>query len=380
MSKYLNSFKLIPSLVFDLIKIFFASLLIFLTIDLIFGNFIYKKFIRKNFVDTYQQIYLKNSYDHTLKKELNVFYGNIRYKLCTDKNGFRTFCDNIGNKNKIYDTVLIGDSFTEGVGLSYENTYAGIFTKKIGTNKIANLAVSSYSPSIYYLKLKDLINQNYKFKEVIIFIDHSDLVDEILCYKFTGEKVLRKRNFKSCINAGVINIDEKLKSFFHNYLRLTLEFYVLSKKFLIKKNFIEQKPTSLQLNSPRSSWTYRYEKHLYSNIDFNDSKKILINRMELVFDLLKKNNIQMSLAVYPWPDTLYYDKSKNIHYQMWKNFCYLKCKNFYDFNKIFFNKLINSNKNKVITDYYIEGDFHFNRAGSKIIADELFKQYFNKNN
>ena len=73
MSKYLNSFKLIPSLVFDLIKIFFASLLIFLTIDLIFGNFIYKKFIRKNFVDTYQQIYLKNSYDHTLKKELMFF-------------------------------------------------------------------------------------------------------------------------------------------------------------------------------------------------------------------------------------------------------------------------------------------------------------------
>ena len=175
--------------ILNYIKIFLITLLFFFVFDLIFGKFIYKKFIRKNFIDTYQQIYLKTNYDHALKKELEVFYGNITYKLCTDKNGFRTFCNNISNKNKNYDIALIGDSFTEGVGLSYENTYAGIFTKKIGIERVANLGVSSYSPSIYYLKLKELIKKNYKFKEVIIFVDQSDLVDELLCYKFTGDKM-----------------------------------------------------------------------------------------------------------------------------------------------------------------------------------------------
>jgi hypothetical protein len=372
-----SNFEIISKPTFNFFKIVLITLLIFFSLDLIFGKFIYKKFIRKNFIDTYQEIYLKNDYDHTLKKDLNVIYGNIRYKLCTDQNGFRTFCYNKDNKNKSYDIALIGDSFTEGVGLSYENSYAGIITKKIGLNKVANLAVSSYSPSIYYLKLKDLISQNYKFKEVIIFVDHSDLVDETLCYKFTGDKIIRRKNYKSCINAGVINIDEKVKGFFYNYLRLTLEVYVSTKRILIKNGFLEKKPTSLQLNSPRSSWTYRYDKKIYNNFEIKESKALLISRMNLVSDLLKKNNVQMSLAVYPWPDTIFYDKTENINYKMWKEFCHLRCKNFYNLNKIFFNKLKTSSKNKVITDYFIEGDFHFNKEGSKIVADEFLKQYSN---
>lgn len=99
--------------------------------------------------------------------------------------------------------------------------------------------------------------------------------------------------------------------------------------------------------------------------------------MNLVSDLLKKNNVQMSLAVYPWPDTIFYDKTENINYKMWKEFCHLRCKNFYNLNKIFFNKLKTTSKNKVITDYFIEGDFHFNKEGSKIVADEFLKQYSN---
>ena len=359
------------------IKIFFITLLIFFSIDIILGKFIYKKFIRKNFVDTYQQIYVKNNYDHTLKKELSVVYGNIRYKLCTDKNGFRTFCNNILNERKNYEIALIGDSFTEGVGLSYEDTFAGIFSKKIGVNNVANLGVSSYSPSIYYLKLKDLLNRNYKFKEVIIFVDHSDLVDEILCYNFLGDRVNRKKNYNSCINAGVINLDEKIKGFFENYLRLTFEFYIISKDFLIEKNFLEKKPTSLQLNSPRSSWTYRYDKHRYNNVELNDAKKILLQRMNLTHNLLKKNNIQLSVAVYPWPDTLYFDKVGNIHFKMWEAFCLNKCKKFYNLNQVFFDKLEFSSKNKVVTDYYIKGDFHFNKKGSEIVADEFLKQFNN---
>ena len=358
-------------------KIFLITLLFFFVLDLIFGKFIYKKFIRKNFIDTYQQIYLKNDYDHALKKELNVFYGNITYKLCTDKNGFRTFCNNRSNKSKKYNLALIGDSFTEGVGLSYENTFAGIITKKIGIDKVANLGVSSYSPSIYYLKLKDLINQNYKFKEVVIFVDQSDLVDEVLCYNFTGEKIIRKDSFNSCINAGVVNVDEKIKGFFSNYLRLSFEIFTLTKKFLIKNNFLEKKPTSLQIDTLRSSWTYQYNKNIYNNLEFHESKKVLIDRMSLVYNLLKKNNIKMSLAVYPWPGTLYYDKSENIYSKMWEEFCNQRCNHFYDFNKIFFDKLEISNKNKVIDDYYIEGDFHFNENGSQVIADEFLKQYLN---
>ena len=99
--------------------------------------------------------------------------------------------------------------------------------------------------------------------------------------------------------------------------------------------------------------------------------------MDLVYNLLKKNDIEMSLAVYPWPGTLYYDNRENIHFKMWKEFCNQKCKHFFDFNKIFFDESEKLGKNKVITNYYIKGDFHFNKKGSEEIANEFLKQYRN---
>ena len=116
----------------NFVKIFFIVILIFFTIDIVIGKFIYKKFIRKNFIDTYQQIYVNTNYDHTLKKELNVIYGNIRYKLCSDKNGFR-----IGKnlKTKSDEKILfLGDSFAYGFGINYEKSIAGLIRKKTKIN------------------------------------------------------------------------------------------------------------------------------------------------------------------------------------------------------------------------------------------------------
>ena len=54
-------------------------------------------------------------------------------------------------KNKNFDIAFIGDSFSEGVGQSYENSFVGIIDKnKIKNNKSG---VSTYSPVIYYVKL-----------------------------------------------------------------------------------------------------------------------------------------------------------------------------------------------------------------------------------
>ena len=44
--------------------------------------------------------------------------------------------------------------------------------------KIANLAVSSYNPTIYLMKLKWLLDNGYSFKHIYVFIDISDIQDE----------------------------------------------------------------------------------------------------------------------------------------------------------------------------------------------------------
>ena len=120
-------------------------------------------------------------YHHELLKssKIETSYGLLRYTLCTDKNSFKTDCKNILEERKIFDIAFIGDSVTEGVGFDYNDTFVGLIDKKLKSFDVANLGVSSYSPSFYYAKIKYLLSKKYSFKEVIVFIDISDIQDEV---------------------------------------------------------------------------------------------------------------------------------------------------------------------------------------------------------
>ena len=88
-------------------------------------------------------------------------WGGVRYRVCTDGNGFKSAC---GTKTfKIFDIGIIGDSFTAGTGIPYEDTFVGIIANANLSLRIANLAVGSYSPTIYLTKVQNLIDNGFKF-------------------------------------------------------------------------------------------------------------------------------------------------------------------------------------------------------------------------
>ena len=126
------------------------------------------------------------------------------------------------------------------------NTYVGIIESKLKNKKIANLAISSYSPSIYFTKINYLLSENYKFDEIIVFMDLSDLKDDTVCYKVQNNKVLRRSKSNKCFQDPMSQID-KIKIYISNKLRLTYELYVLIKDYLIKFNIIEYKAPDLKL-------------------------------------------------------------------------------------------------------------------------------------
>ena len=77
--------------------------------------------------------------------------------------------------------LFIGDSFTEGVSLKYEDTFVGLIDSALKKEKIdvLNAARASYSTIIYWRKIKYLIEDiGLKFDEVVVFIDISDAQDE----------------------------------------------------------------------------------------------------------------------------------------------------------------------------------------------------------
>ena len=122
--------------------------------------------------------YRITKYDHDLRKNLKIFErGNVLY---TNNYGFKNK-DGSKLKDKNIDIAFIGDSFTEGIAIKYEDTFVGIFEEET-KKSVVNLGVSSYSPSIYYEKIKFYLNKGFNFKEVIVFIDISDIQDEAAYY------------------------------------------------------------------------------------------------------------------------------------------------------------------------------------------------------
>ena len=124
-----------------------------------------------------------------------------------------------------FDIGIIGNSFTEGVGDIYEKSFVSLIASNLKDKKIANLAVQSYSPSIYYAKINFLLSKGYKFDEIIVFLDLGNIVEDILCYKLENEIIVTRKTFPLCLTGARTTIKTKIRNFTSTKLRLTYEFY-----------------------------------------------------------------------------------------------------------------------------------------------------------
>ena len=364
---------------FFFLKIITAVILIFILFDFFAGNYFYNKFVRDGFVDTDINFGIKDEvYDHKFKKSYRaiVGWGKNRFDFCTDANGFRSSCSKQFDKTKTFDIAFIGDSFTEPVGISYEKSFVGIISSNLSGKKIANLSAASYSPSIYYSKINYLLSQGYKFKEIIVFIDLSDIVDDTVCYKLENNIVVRRITHLNCYEEKV-NSTKKIEKFIESNFKFTHESY----KFIIlgfkKIGLAKYKVPLYVTDHPRSDWTHNYKKENYNNFTYEESTNILLTHMGKLANLLKENKIKLSIATYPWPGTLKYDVENNKHLRMWKNFCVTNCKIFFNFMKPFYDILSKDKFSNVYREIYIENDTHFNEKGHKIIAENFLKLYKN---
>ena len=83
--------------------------------------------------------------------------------------------------------LLMGDSITEGYGVPFDQSFAGVLADQLGAEgvEVLNAAVLSYSPKLYYLKTKYLIEEvGLDFDALYVFIDISDVQDEFLYEAF----------------------------------------------------------------------------------------------------------------------------------------------------------------------------------------------------
>jgi hypothetical protein len=75
----------------------------------------------------------------------------------------------------------------------------GILSQKTNL-KVANLGSGSYSPLLYYIRLKELLADDFKFDHIIVFVDISDIHKVPRLAKDLKIENLDIENFKDKLN------------------------------------------------------------------------------------------------------------------------------------------------------------------------------------
>ena len=320
-----------------------------------------------------------NTYHHTYKpnKKIKIQNDNGNYTIITNSLGFKDE-DTINVKKNVEKKriILIGDSFTEGVLLNFEDTFAGIFKNYLSNQNIdlLNAGRGGYSPIIYWAKIKYLIEvENLKFDELYVFIDLSDTWDEYNTFDLDNNQSVVMKNPKK--NKQIIeeNIIGKFKIFFKKNTFLTY----LSLNYFYDA-FIN--------NSENKIW-YSYvinnvhfdkwpiEKQVYDAWGHEGIKlqKAYMNKLKKILD---KNDIKLTVVVYPWISQIWYEDLNSLHVDIWKDWSKENNSDFINLFPSFVKENISgAEKDKIIDENFIKGDFHFNKKGNKIIAEVLIDNF-----
>ena len=366
---------------------FIVIFLVILLFDYFFSFFIKTKdFWNQIYPDKYWRI-PSYAYHHDLKANVDVVesWGSYQYKFITNSLGFRDF----ENRNilKINSTkkriLLLGDSMTEGA-LEYSNSYSGMLTKYLKQDyEVLNAGVGSYSPSNYYLKIKYYIDQGYKFDHIIIFLDISDVVDEQQ-YKYdNSDNLILNKNFYNKKKSSkifiylrdnfitfrtislIIDNTEKVKNFIKFKYKASIFF---NKDYMsISKKEIE---LYRMINLDIGAWTQNVEKFRYNINNVNTGIIRAEKNLLKLFNLAEQNKITVTLAIYPWPNQIYF--KDEFYKKHWADFSMKNNVNFIDlYDDIIVPKKCSEEN---ILENYIMGDIHFNKKGNTKIFNALNKK------
>ena len=296
------------------------------------------------------------------------------YKVYTDESGYRYSKKN--RQNELANIVFLGDSFTYGYGVDYKESFTGIIETKIKNFEIYNLAVPGYGIQKYHYQLNEFFKKK-KASNIFLVLDMTDISDAALRWNKIEE-----------INTPVIkskhvikNISDWKKFKNSNFKGTRLIIYNL-RNFL---RFLKLKIISTNMGSKDRALSSEIANFTYKKLN-NDNKlnktqflnaiNIIEENFQKISNLADKNNANLYLVIYPWPETLIHGQSEF----NWEKFAFKLCSknnckkliNFFDdFDNV---KKNNHNWKNLI---YIDDDVHFKKFGNEIIALKIIKELNN---
>jgi hypothetical protein len=304
-------------------------------------------------------------------------WGELPYRVFTNSLGLKdATAREVPAKSDTHRILIIGDSFTEGIGFEFQDTFAGMLSsagqQRTPKVEFLNAGVVSYAPTIYYNKIKSLLDGGLQVDEVVVLPDLSDIQDEAIYY-FCVDAFPEYRAHCKSPGRETAWFANSIADFWQTHFVMTDRLRVLLKRQMRRwANTMQE--VALAPNA-RTGWIvpgYDVGQE-YAPLGIDGGIARAQRHMNALAEFLASRNIPLTLAVYPWPMILDRNMRDNRHVRLWRDFCEkARCKDFIDLTPdVFAAKDAHPDW---YSRYFIFGDVHYSAEGNRLLFQTLQKR------
>ncbi|MBM3643623.1 MAG: hypothetical protein FJX02_04660 [Alphaproteobacteria bacterium] len=303
--------------------------------------------------------YITTPYDHDIRPDRTGtrVWGPISYPWRADRFGFRTgACAERAPDPAGRHVFVIGDSFTEALGVSFETSFPGLIACDVerAGGQAWNLGVASYSPVIYHLKIRAAAERlGVRPSSIVIFLDLSDIDDDANIYSVDADGRVSSGSwggwprFKYQAGQFVVTHFSSARLVAHAVIG-SLFTYARSQ------------------GRARARWAYDpklMEKWGRRGLE------VATGNMDRLAALCREWGCRLTLVVYPWPDNIAAGDRDSVQVRHWRDWAAGRGARFVDGFAPFFTGAAE----ETIRGHFIAGDVHFNERGHQLVFETVRK-------
>ena len=262
--------------------------------------------------------------------------------------------------------LFIGDSFVEGMGFDYERSFVGQVDAALAPGvEVLNAGVASYCPIIYERKVRYLLDDvGLRFQDLVVFIDIGDILDEVT-YKLdaAGNVVPRqaRRHKEGPLNRvygdPLFGRFGPLESFLRWNTLICFPVY----------DWVHH--LARTRGSRAALWTVDPELMR----EYGQEGLDLASRhMDELLATLRRHDVSLTLAVYPWPDQVLIGDLDSAQARYWRGWTSARGVGFIDYFPAFVDR---ARPREAVRRYFIPGDIHWSAEGHRAVAEGFLASY-----
>ena len=333
-------------------------------------------------------------YHHDLRPNATVdsaLWGSRFYRVRTNSLGFKDASTRVVSmEGRGPRVLLVGDSFTEGIGVEFDSTFAGHLASDAVRHgiEVVNAGVASYSPIIYWKKTEALIEQRgLHVDEVVVLVDISDIQDEANYYLDDSGHVQSRvpvgfiaPDVSTRADSAAPSFEFRVREFASTHSFALYRALSVAKNLLLRATRLGPAPLTATCAPPvtaqelacRRGWTSNPAiRKVYGTRGIANARE----HMSRLAALLRAHRIPLTVVVYPYPSQLEWDYRHSLQSSIWRSWSAAEGARFVDLFPVFFAAVDSSSVRTVNRRYFIDRDVHWNERGGAFAEQQFLAAY-----